>query len=136
MSNSLWPHGLQHARLPCLSPSPGVCSNSCPSNQWCHPAIASSVIPFSSCLQSCPASGSFPVSQFFVSGGWSIGTLASTWIPSSEYSGLVSFGIEWFDLCAVQRTLKSLLQHHNSKASILRCLIFFMVQLLTSIHGY
>ena len=61
MSDSLQPHGLQHARLPCLSPTPGACSNSCPSSQWCHPTISSSVVPFSSCLQSCPASGSFPV---------------------------------------------------------------------------
>ena len=72
MSNSLWPHGLQHARLPCLSPTPRACSNSCPSSQWCHPAISSSVIPFSSCLQSFPASGSLPVSQFFASGDQSI----------------------------------------------------------------
>ena len=72
MSNSLQPHGLQHARLPCPSPTPGVCSNSCPLSRWCHPAISSSVVPFSSCLQSSPASGSFPMSQFFASGGQSI----------------------------------------------------------------
>ena len=77
MSDSLWPHGLQHARLPCLSPTPGVCSNSCPLSRWCHPTISSSVVPLSSCLQSFPASGSFPVSQFFTSGGQSIGVLAS-----------------------------------------------------------
>ena len=73
--DSLWPHGLQHARLPCPSLSPRVCSNSCPSSQW--PTISSSVIPFSSCLQSFPASGSFPMSQFFPSGGQSIGVSAS-----------------------------------------------------------
>ena len=77
MSDSLWPHGLQHTRLPCPSPSPAVCSISCSSSQWCHPAISSSVIPFSSCLQSFPASGSFPMSQFFASGGQIIGISAS-----------------------------------------------------------
>ena len=75
--DSLWPHGLQHARLPYLLPPPGAYSNSCPWNQWCHPIISSSVIPFSSHLQSFPASGSFPMSQFFTSGGQSIGTSAS-----------------------------------------------------------
>ena len=68
MSDSLRPHGLQHARLPCPSPTPRACSNSCPSSWWCHPTISSSVVPFSSCLQSFPASGSFPMSQFFTSG--------------------------------------------------------------------
>ena len=78
MSDSLRPHGLQHARPPCPSPTPRVYSNSCPLSQWCHPTISSSVIPFSSHLQSCPASGSFPMSQFFASGGQSIGVSAST----------------------------------------------------------
>ena len=77
VSNSLWPHGLQHARSPCPSPTPGVYSNSCPLSWWCHATISSSVIPFSSHLQSFPASASFPVSQFFASGGQSIGVLAS-----------------------------------------------------------
>ena len=77
VSNSLRPHGLQHARLPCSSPTPGTCSNSCPLSWWCHPTISSSVVPFSSCLQSLPASGSFPVSQFFASGGQSTGLSAS-----------------------------------------------------------
>ena len=76
MANSLWPHGLQHRRLPCPSLSPGVCSSLYPLSQWCHPTISSSVIPFSSCLQSFPASGSFPVSQFLASGGQSIGVSA------------------------------------------------------------
>ena len=80
MSNSLQPHGLQHARLPCPSPTPKVCSNSCQSSQWCHPTISSSVL-FSSCLQSFPASGSFLMSQFFTSGGQSIGVSASTSVP-------------------------------------------------------
>ena len=72
-SSSLWPHGLQHTRPPCPSPIPGACSDSCPLSQWCHPTISSSVIPFSSCLQSFPASGSFPMSQLFASGGQNIG---------------------------------------------------------------
>ena len=78
MSDSLWPHGLQHARHPCTSPTSGLYSNSCPLSQWCHPIISSSVIPFFSCLQSFPASGSFQMSQFFASGGQSIGVSAST----------------------------------------------------------
>ena len=77
MSNSLWPYGLKHTRLPCLSPTPEVYSNSCPSSQWCHPTISSSVVPFSPCLQSFPESGSFPMSQFFASGGQRIGVSAS-----------------------------------------------------------
>ena len=77
MSDSLWPHGLQHTRLPCPSPTPGAYSNWCTSSQWCHPTISSSVIPFSSCLQSLPASGSFPMSPFFTSGGQKIGASAS-----------------------------------------------------------
>ena len=75
MSDSLWSRGLQHASLLCPSPTPGACSNSCPSSRWCHPIISSSVVPF--CLQSFPASRSFPVSQLFVSGGQSIGVSAS-----------------------------------------------------------
>ena len=78
VSNSLRPHESQHARPPCPSPTPGVHSNSSPSSQWCYPAISSSVVPFSSCLQSFPASGSFQMSQFFTSGGQSIGVSAST----------------------------------------------------------
>ena len=77
MSNSLQPHGQQHARLPCPSPTPGVYSNSCPLNQWCHPTISSSVVTFSSHLQSFPASGSFQISQLFTSGGQSISVSAS-----------------------------------------------------------
>ena len=98
VSDSLWPHGLQHTRLPYPSPSPGACSNSCPLSRWCHPTISSSVVPFSSCLQSFPASGSFPVSQFFTSGGQSIRTWASasvlsmniqSWFPLA-WTGLIS----------------------------------------------
>ena len=78
MSDSLWPHGQQHARLPCPSPTPRACSNSCPLSRWCHLTISSSIIPFSSCLKSFPASGSFPMSQFFASDGQTIGVSAST----------------------------------------------------------
>ena len=117
-------HGLQHARIPCPSLSPWVCSNSCPLSWWCHPTISSSVITCSSCSQSFPASGSFPVSQLFASGSQSTGAFSIS--PSSEYSGLISFRIDWFDL-PVQGTLKSLLQDHNLKASILRCSAFSMV---------
>ena len=111
-----------------LSPTPGVYSNSLPLSRWCHPTISSSVIPFSSCLQSFTASGSFPMSQFFASGCQSIGVSASASVLPSEYSGLISFRMNWLDLLAVQGTLKSLLQHHNSKASILHTqlsLLFF-----------
>ena len=129
-SNSLWPHGLHHTRLPCQSPTPRVYSNSCPLSQWCHPSISSSVVPFSSCLQSFPASGS--VLHIRWPKYWSFSVSIS---PSNEYSGLISFRIDWLDLLAVQGTLKSLLQHHNSKASILWCSTFFIVQ-LTCIHDY
>ena len=81
VSDSLWPHGLQHFRPPCPSPTPGACLNSCPLSRWCHPTISSSVVPFSSCPQSFPASGSFPMSQFFPSGGQSIGVSASSVLP-------------------------------------------------------
>ena len=103
-----------------------VSANSCPLSWWCHPTISSSVAPFSSCFQSFPASGSFSMSLLFTSGGQSIGASASAksfqWI-------LISFRTDWFDLFAVQGTLKSLLQHHSSKASILQCSAFFLVQL-------
>ena len=82
VSDSLQPLGLQHARLPCPSPSPGVCSSSCPLSQWCHPTILSSVVPFSSCLKSFPASGSFPVNQVFTSGGQSFGaSISKSFLP-------------------------------------------------------
>ena len=131
VSDSLPPHGLQHTRLPCPSPTPGVHPDSRPSSQWCHPAISSSVVPFSSSLQSFPASGAFPMSQFFTSGSWSSLSVSSS--PSNEYSGLFSFRMDWLDLLAVQGALKSFLQHHSSKASILQYSVFFIVQLL---HPY
>ena len=91
MSNPLWHHGLQHARLPCPSPSPRACSNSCPLSRWCHPTILSSVSSFSSCLQSFPASGSFLMSWLFTSGGQSIGVSAS----ASEFPMNIQ---DWFPL--------------------------------------
>ena len=97
--DSLWPHGLQHARLPCPSPTPAVCSNSCPSSQWCHPTISSSVIPFS-CLQSLPASGSFQMSQFFASGGQSIGVSTSASVLPMNIQDLFPSG--WTDWISLQ----------------------------------
>ena len=93
MSNSLQPHGLQHARLPCPSPTPGAYCNSCPSSQWCHSTISSSVLPFSSCLQSFPESGSFPMNQFFASGGQSIGVSASTSVLPMNIQGWFPLGL-------------------------------------------
>ena len=98
LSDSLWPHGLQHARLPCSSPSPRVCSDSCQLSRWCHPTVSSSVVPFSSCLQSFPASGSFPASHLFASGSQILGASASvsvlpvniqSWFPLG-LTGLIS----------------------------------------------
>ena len=124
MSDSLWPHGLQPSRLPCPSSTPGTYSNLYPLSWWCHPTISSSVVPFSSCLQSFPASGSFPMSQLSSSGGgWSFSFNIS---PFNEHPGLISFRMDWLDLLAVQGTLKSLLQHHSSKASILPILQFWV----------
>ena len=108
---------------------PRVCSNSCALTQGCYLTISSSATLFSFCLQPFPASESFPVSQLFVSSGQKYWSFSFSISPSSEYSGLISFGIDWFDLLVVQRTLRSFLQHHNLKASILWCSAFFMVQL-------
>ena len=105
---------LQNTRLPCPSLSPRVCSNSCPLNQWCHPTISSSVIPFSSCLQS-SASGSFPVSQFFTSCGQSIGvSVSAAVLPMNKYSGLIFFRMDWLGLLAVQRTLNTTIQRPSN----------------------
>ena len=132
MSDSLRPHVLQHASLPCPSPTLGVFSNSSPLSRWCHPTISSSVVPFSSCLQSFPASGSFPISQFLTSGDKSIGASGSASVLPMNIQP-ISFRTDWLNLLAVQGTLESLLQHHSSKASILQCSAFFTVQLL---HPY
>ena len=135
MSDSLQPHGLQHAKLPCPSPFPGACSNSCPSSWWCHPTIPSccpllllpSIFPsirvFSNELALCTRWPKYWSFSFSIS-------------PSNEYSGLISFRMDWCDLLAVQGILKSHLQHYSSKASIkkkkasiLQCSAFFIVQL-------
>ena len=129
VSDSLRPHEPQHTRPPCPSPTPRVHSNSCPSSWWCHPAISSSVVPFSSCPQSLPASESFPMSQLFRMMWPRYWSFSFNISPSNEYKGLISFRMDWLDLLAVQGTLKSLLQHHSSKASILGCSAFFTVQL-------
>ena len=126
VSDSLRPHRPLQARLPCPSPTAGACSNSCPSSQWCHPTKSSSVVPLSSCLQSFSASGSFP-SALCIRWPkyWSFSFSIS---PSKEYSGLISFRMDWFDHLSVQGTLKSL-QHHSSKASILWHSAFFILQI-------
>ena len=120
--------GLQLARLACPSPSPGICSNSCPLSQWCHPTILSSVTHFSSCPQSFPASGSSPMSWLFVSGGQSIGASISISVLPKNTQQLISFRIDLLDLLTVQGILKRLLQHHSSKESILQCSAFFIIQ--------
>ena len=127
VSDSLWPHGPQHARPPCPPPTPGVYSDSCPLNRWCLPAISSSVVPFS-CPQSFPASGSFQMSAVHIRWPkyWSFSFGIS---HSNEHPELIPFRMDWLDLLAVQGTFKSLLQHHSSKASILWHLAFFIVQL-------
>ena len=118
-SDPLQPHGLQHTRPPCPSPTPRVCSNSCPLSQWCHPTISSSLVPFSSQI--------FQMNQFFASGGQSIGASASASVLPMNIQD--RFPLGWTGwILAVQGTLKSLLQHHSSKASILRRLAFFIVQ--------
>ena len=126
VSNSLWPHGLQHTRPPCPSSTPGVYSNSCPLSRWCHTTISSSVVPFS-------RPSIFPSNRIFSNESalcirwpkyWSFSFNICT---SNEYSELISFRIDWLDLLAVQGTLKSLLQHHSSKASIFQNSAFFIV---------
>ena len=128
VSDSLGPHESQHARSPCPSPTARVYPNPCPLSRWCHPTISSSVIPFSSCPQSFPASGSFQMSQLFSSGGQSIGVSASTsFLPmkTQNWSPLQWTG--WISLQS--KGLKSLLQHRSSKTSILWHSAFLMVQL-------
>ena len=123
---------LQHTRLPCPVLSPGVLKNSCPLSQWCHPTISSSVARFS-CPQSFPASGSFPMSWLFSSGGQSIGASASV-LPMN--TGLIYFKIDWFDVLAVQGSLKRLLQHHSLEGINSSMLSLFCHPALTSLHDY
>ena len=133
---TLWHHGLQHARLPCPSPTPRACSNACPSSWWCHPTISSSVVLL------LLLTSVFPSIRVFSNESlpcirwpkyWSFSFSIS---HSSEYSGLISCRIDWLDLLAVQGTLKSLLQHCSSKVSIFRCSAFFIVQHSHPIHDY
>ena len=130
MSDSLWPHELQHARLPCPSLSPGVYSNSCPLSQWCHPTISSSVTPFSCpCVSQHQGFFQWVGSSHQVAKGLELLLQHQSfqWIFRVDFN---QFKIDWFDLLAVQGALKSLLQHHTLKASILQRLAFFVVQIL------
>ena len=126
VSDALWPHGLRHTRLPCPSRTPGAYSNSCPLSQWCHLTILSSV-PLLLLPSIFTSIGVFLMSQRCASGGQSIGASASASVLPTK--ALISFRIDWFDFLAVQEILKSLLQYHSSKASIIWCSAFFMVQL-------
>ena len=127
VSDSLRAHGLQHARPPCSSPTPRVYSNSCPLSRWCHPTISSSAVPFSSHPQSFPrVLSNESVLRIRWPKYWNFSFNIS---PSDEYSGMISFRMDWLDFLAVQGTLKSLLQHHSSKVSILWRLAFLTVQL-------
>ena len=129
MSNSLQPHGLQHARPPCPSPSPRVCSSSCPVNRWCHPKyliLCGPLLLLPSTFPSIKVFSNELVLCIRWPKYWSFSFSIS---PSNEYSGLIPFRINCFDLPAVQSILKSLLQHHSSKASILSHSAFFLVQL-------
>ena len=125
MSDSLWHHGLQHTRPPCPSPTTSAYSNSCPLSQWCHPTISSChpLLPFSI----------IPSIRVFSNESFLCIRWPKYWnfsiSPSNEHPGLISFRMDWLDLLAVQGTLKSLLQHHSSKPSVLRCSAFFTVQL-------
>ena len=129
VSDSLRPHELQHVRPPCPSPTPGVHPDSRPSSRWCHPDISSSVVPFSSCPQSPPRIRVFSNESTLCMRWPKYWSFSFSIIPSKEIPGLISFRMDWLDLLAVQGALKSLLQHHSSKASILQCSAFFTVQL-------
>ena len=143
VSDSLWPHGLQHTRLPYPSLSPGICSNSCPSSPWSHPTISSSVVPFSFCLQSFPASGSFPVSWLFTSGGQSVGASAlASVLPMNiqdlfplEWTGLISFHSK-----GLSRVFNTTFQKHqffSAQTSLWfnYCDFETIVHLITSYHN-
>ena len=129
MSHSLKPHGLQHSRPPCPSPTPGVYSNSCTLSRWCHPTISSSVVPFSCCLQSLPASESFPMSQFFTPGGQSIGVSASASILPKNIQDWFPLG--WTGWISLESSPMPQFKSINSLA-----LSFLYSPTLTSIHDY
>ena len=134
VSYSLRPHELQRARLPCLSPTPGACSNSCPSSWWCHPTISSSVIPFS-CLQSFSASGSFPMSQFFASGGQSIGASASASVLPVNIQDRFPLGLTiWSPCCPRDSEESSTARQLESVNSLEFSLL--SSPFLTTVHDY
>ena len=127
---TLQTHGLQHARLPCPSLSPRICSDSCPLSQWWHPTISSSIVPFSSHFQSFPGSGKDFSNESALCIRWpKYWSFSFSISHSNEHPGLTSFRMDWLDLVAVQGTLNSILEYHSSKASILWCSAFFTVQL-------
>ena len=134
MSNSLWPHGLQHTRLPCPSPTPIACSDSCLSNWWCRPTISSPIVPFSSWLQSFPASGSFPRSCSLHQVA-KVLELQLQPQSSNGYSGVTFFRIDWFHLSAVQGTQESSPKPQFKSINSL-ALSFLYSPTLTSIHNY
>ena len=133
MSDSLWPHGLQHARLPCPTPTPGACSNSFPLSWWCHPTISSSVVHFSSCLQSFPASGSFQMSHFFASGGLSIGVSALASVLPMNIQDWFPLG--WMGLISLQSKGLSRVFYSTTIESISSLVLSLLYDpTLTSIH--
>ena len=135
MSDSFWSHGLQHARLPCPSPTPGAYSNLCPLHQWWHPTISSSVVAFSSCLQAFPASGSFPMNQFFASGGQSIGVSASTSVLPVNIQGWSPLGwTGWISL--LSKGLSRVFSNTTVQSINSLVLSFLHSPTLTSIHHY
>ena len=142
MSNSFWLHGLQHSRPPCPSPTPGACSNSCPSSQWCHPTILSSIIPFSSCPQSFPASCSFPMRQFFASGGQSIGASASASVLPMNIQDWFPLGLTVWSPCSPRDSQESspAPQFESINSLVLSLLSswsnFHICMWLTSVHDY
>ena len=134
MSNSFWPQGLQHTRLPCPSPTPRAYSNSCPLSRWCHPTISSSVVPFFSCLQSFPASGSFPMSQFFTPDGWRLEF--QLWYQSFQWifrTDFLSYGLVGSP-CSSRDSQSPLTPQFESINSSLPSFLYSPT--LTSIHGY
>ena len=130
--DSLQHHESQHARPPCPSQTPGAYPNSCPSSQWCHPAISSSVVPFSSCPPTPPSIRVFSNESTLCMRWPQYWSFSLSISPSNEHPGLISFRMDWLDLLAVQGALKSLLQHHSLKASIFR----HSALTLTSLHDH
>ena len=137
MSSSLWPHGLQHASIPCLSATPGACLNSCPSSQWCHPAISSSVVPFTSRLQSFPASASFEMSQLFAWGGQSIGASSSALVFPMNIQGRFPLGLIGL-ISLLSKGLSRVFSRTTGEFKSISSLAFSLLHgsVLTSVHDY